>query len=257
MPQMVSLLSACFIAGNRPVTVLSLPSVSISRDWIDVAALAISAALMIVGAIGVGAAIKTLKAVEKQAVEMVEQAKLMKEQTNVAKDAADAALLNAQSVINSERPWLLIRPSLALHGNPGTALTVAFKATNVGRSPAEIIYAALEWQHLLFGEELHRNGRFLSEDMPVSTQWVHTRWIEPNESFIPDGLEGRCHIDSGDTPELWKYLVDGARILIVAGYIRYRDAISNGVHESRYCYSVSPKFRTIVMTGPPGYNKLT
>lgn len=256
MSEVFALPFACLIAVNQPIVVGSLPSISVNRDWLDVTALVISAVLMLIGILGVGAALRTLKAVEKQAAEMVEQATLMKEQTAVAQKAADAALLNAQAVINAERPWLLIKPSLTVHGMPEvTSLTVAFKATNVGRSPAEIIFAALEWITLLNGEEL-RNEPFFSEAEPAGIQWTHTRWLEPSEGFVPDGLEGRCHI-SDDAADLWKLLKQGTRILIVMGYIRYRDAISNGVHESRYCYLVSLQYGTMVMTGPPGYNKLT
>jgi hypothetical protein len=189
---------------------------------------------------------------------MVKQAELMKEQTAIAENAAQAALLNAQAVINSERPWLLIKPTLRFHAVPGqpvTSFTVEFKAVNPGRSPAEVIYAALEWRQLLLGQEL-LNERFFSEDTPVEQQWAHTQWIEPNETFIPDGLDGRCHI-SNDAQELWRYLMEGTMVIVVTGFIRYRDAISNSVHESRYCYLVSPKVGTMVMTGPPGYNKLT
>jgi hypothetical protein len=256
MPSLVRLLTMCLIAGNPPVAVLSLPLVSANRDWIDVATLAVSAILMIVGIIGVIAAIRTLNAVKEQAAEMVEQAKQMKEQTRVAKDAADAALLNAKAVINSERPWLLIKPYLTFVGIPKfTAITVSFKATNVGRSPAEIIYAAIRWSHLLSADDL-QGDRFFSENTPAGTQWAHTRWIAPNEEFSPELLEGSFHFEYTDAPESWKQVQEGTRVLILMGYIRYRDAISNDIHESRYCYSIW-KFGSPVMTGPAGFNKLT
>lgn len=226
--------------------------------WIDGLGVLCNAALVAVGVWGIRTAVRTLKAVEKQADEMVKQATLMKEQTTVAQEAANAALLNARAVINAERPWLLIEPSLDLQGMPGVparSFTVSFKAKNVGRSPAEIIYAALRWRPLPFGDELHEE-RFFSEEIPIENQWAHSQWKEPNESFTPEGLDGRCRI-SHDTGELWRQLITGEKVLIVMGFIRYRDAISNCVHESRYAYSVSPKFDTMVMTGPPGYNTLT
>lgn len=217
-----------------------------------------NAALVIVGIWGIRTAVRTLRAIERQADEMVKQAALMKEQTAIAQKAAEAASSNAQSVINAERPWLLIEPSYTVNGMrgvPAASLTIKFKATNVGRSPAEVIYAALDWRHLLLGQEL-LDEPFFSENAPVEQQWAHTRWIKPDESFIPEGMDGQCHISS-DAAELWKYLIEGTCVLFVMGYIRYRDAISNSVHESRYCYLVSPKVGTMVMAGPPGYNKLT
>jgi hypothetical protein len=49
------------------------------------------------------------------------------------KKAADAAGLNAQAVINSERPWLVI----SVEGQE--ARRFAFRAKNVGRTPARLV----------------------------------------------------------------------------------------------------------------------
>lgn len=254
MPGLVGTLLVFLIAAEQPVTVLSLPSLSIDRDWMDRATLGFSAVLTIVGIIGVVAAIWTLNAVKKQADEMVKQAEQMREQTAVAKQAADAALLNAQAVINAERPWMMIEPDfkVVIVGENQLAL-VSFKATNVGRSPAEIIYSATEWKAELVGQQLNEHEQFFSEHIPITSQWTHAEWKAPGEYFQPNGVE----ISSAQQNEMWNLLAKGTMALIVMGFVRYRDPLSGGVHESRYCYSASVQLRSIVMTGPAGYNRLT
>lgn len=51
---------------------------------------------------------------------------------NASKDAASAALLNAQTLINAERPWIVINVESPAPNQ------FHFKATNVGRTPARI-----------------------------------------------------------------------------------------------------------------------
>jgi hypothetical protein len=252
MSNLVILLGAGLATADQPVTVLSLPSISVNRDWIDLAAFAVSVILTVVGIVGVRAAVRTLKAVEKQTGQMIVQAALMKEQTAVAKQAADAALLNAQAVINAERPWLLVAvPRLVMSAQQ--SLHVSFKTTNVGRSPAEIIFSATEWRTYLTGQQLGEAEPFFSESAPLESQWAHTEWKAPGEDFNPPS----CAIDSASQPDRWKMLRDGIHVLVLMGFVRYRDAISFGIHESRFCYAVSLKLDSIVMTGPQGYNRLT
>jgi hypothetical protein len=186
------------------------------------------------------------------------QVEQMKEQTAVAKQAADAALLNAQAIINAERPWLLIKGKFT--GDPAQisstfgSIGISFIATNVGRSPAEIIFAEVVKKHLLSGQEILDRDPFISEGIPDSQQrWTHSTWIGPGELYYFDGIG----FGFADAPEVWKDLVGGSRDFYVIGYVRYRDAIAREIHESRFCYRVPIRTGQMVMTGPIGYNKLT
>ncbi len=58
-------------------------------------------------------------------------------QTNAARNAAEAALLNAQAVINAERPWLLV----AVKSMIGPMGGFSVHARNKGRTPALITAA--------------------------------------------------------------------------------------------------------------------
>ena len=176
----------------------------------------------------------------------------MKEQTTASKDAASAALLNAKALINAGRPWLLIDPKRSGEGK-FTAFT--FKAINRGRSPAEVINSGFEMMTPRLDEELPDEPYFGQGAAP-NAQWVHTKWLAPGDDYVVDSYSV-SYIVEGD-PGLWTELNDGTRKLILMGFVRYRDTISNEVHESRYCYGIADAAPTgVYMTGPFGYNKLT
>jgi hypothetical protein len=67
-----------------------------------------------------------------QAAAIFRQEKWMRENVGIAKEAADAALLNAQAAIAAARPWVSI---FAIYN--GEVFT--FKAENLGNTPAEVV----------------------------------------------------------------------------------------------------------------------
>jgi hypothetical protein len=225
---------------------------SATRDWIDLLSLAVSFGLVIVGIVGIYVALKTLGTVKRQADEMFEQVILMKEQTAVAEKSAKAALLNAQAVINSERPWLLIAPK---RSGKGEYTGIAFYAVNRGRSPAEIINSGFKMVTPRFEEELPDEPNF-GEGAAPNAQWVHTKWLAPGDDYTANSYNV-SYIVQGN-PELWTELNNGTRQLVLMGFVRYRDTISNEIHESKYCYGVASNAPDgLYMTGPLGYNALT
>jgi hypothetical protein len=127
---------------NRPeVSVDKFPAVSLERDWVDKTALAFSlfallftGALVTIGSLGIRSANETLKAIELQVVEM-------RAQTRVNEKVAEVARINAEAVVNSERALILVS-----HNAPAGSDTwdFKFKATNYGRSPAEIHWIFFE-----------------------------------------------------------------------------------------------------------------
>jgi hypothetical protein len=76
-----------------------------------------------------------------------------------AKRSADAALLNAQAVINAERPWVII---FAAHTKSGAF----FRAGNLGRTPAEIISFSAEHRCVEHIGELPAEPEFTIEYVP-------------------------------------------------------------------------------------------
>jgi hypothetical protein len=83
--------------------------------------------LFIVGIFGTRVALRTLKNIERQT-------KTGEDAANAAKDGAKAALLNAQAVINAERPWLLV--IIESVNGPMGGFNIFVK--NKGRTPAMI-----------------------------------------------------------------------------------------------------------------------
>jgi len=86
---------------DQPVRISEVPSVSVRRDWIDGLTLFFAGALVIVGAIGIRYAIRTLRAVERQA-------KANENQLSETQRSTDAAVKSANALMDGDRAWLLV-----------------------------------------------------------------------------------------------------------------------------------------------------
>src|ERR1039458_9853095 len=121
--------------------------------------------------------------------------KTIKDQASSGRDAANAALLNAQAVINSERPWISISVE-----SPEPNKFV-YKATNVGRTPANI---TVIWSTPL---AITRGQKLQLVDDFDKTECLFTyppRLLPPAESCVI----GRCNIEQfrpapSDSLEAW------------------------------------------------------
>jgi len=147
-------------------------------------------------------------------------------QTIQTRRAANAALLNAQAVINSERPWIV--PKAAIVGG-------AFVVTgeNRGRTPALILSS---WGRYIFTDNPdglpeppeYTDGSqlveytFLTGDDPPFTAWQHPNLKHRFAPGKPEWVEGH--------------------LVYFYGRVRYADpSITNHpktgvVYESRWCY---------------------
>lgn len=138
-------------------------------------------ALVIVGIGAIAAAIRTLKVIRRQAASMRRQTKYiarqalsMRRQTTHLKNAviesrkaaratrdnAKAALLNAQAVINAERPWLLVDIRMS-KSDPDMYILFAI---NKGKTPAEM-----------------QEGHYTCEARPVTGE----EFIPPDDFVAP------------------------------------------------------------------------
>lgn len=252
-----ALCASVYAQGPQSVTVNSLPAVSVTRDGMDWAALSFSVVLMVVGIIGVRAAIRTLRAVEEQAKEMVHQAKLISEQTEVAKVAADAALLNAQAVINAERARLLFTVEKRLDDRFRGRGIFSIYVINYGRAPAELL-GSIEPVRMVTNSP---------DDLPVpipdtARTPIPQQHLVPGDKYflaeyVPASTNGMAMILAKET---------GASIndqfRIIYGGIEYRDGISDETRVSRYCFRFNREpFRNIGGAiepwGPLDYRKCT
>lgn len=130
--------------AEKTVRVVELPTVSVQHDWLDYIAIGCTALLVIIGYFGVRYAKRTLADIKRQADTMEAQAAdarasaadsrvAAQASIEIAKKAADAALLHAKSLVRAERPWIVITVE---SDGPNV---FHFKATNRGKTPAKII----------------------------------------------------------------------------------------------------------------------
>jgi hypothetical protein len=212
------------------------------RDRITWAA---NVVLAVVGYFGIILAVSTLKKIERhtRATEAVAEA---------AADSAQAALLNAQAVIDSGRPWLLITVE------PSRSIVNSFtvKATNRGRCPAYMI-ASVE-QIMIAVDEAH-----LPETPEYTNQEQGVPFVPvillPGEStavksFSRDDLKSICV-----TEEMLRRIENWEEKIFIYGKILYRDLIAPAdkqTHETNWCcwYIHGRQKSGLVIAGPSEYN---
>ncbi|MGD0617992.1 MAG: hypothetical protein ABSB67_10075 [Bryobacteraceae bacterium] len=103
---------------QQPITVCECAAVPVGKDWYDTLSLIFTGLLVLVGFL-------TFGVVAWQSWETREAAQ-------AGRAGAEAALLNAQAVINSERPWIVVSVESPKPNE------FHFWATNVGRTPAKV-----------------------------------------------------------------------------------------------------------------------
>jgi hypothetical protein len=222
--------------------------------------------LTILGGIGGGVAVITLILIKSQADTMETQAKDARESgveatkislatAQAAQKSADAALLNAQVLINSERPWILVRveASKGALGFDGFDIT----AVNRGRTPASILSYST---NCLIVDE--------GEAMPAEPECGKMKTV--SEILLPDEP---THLDSvGDgtvamycvSEEKWQRVLGMDAWAYFVGRIVYRDLLSPAdtpPHETQWAFSYvqgsGGEFYLTPFTAPPGWKKHT
>lgn len=198
---------------------------------------------------------KTLKALEDQGRHAKEEAEArdtqFAQQLKVSQDAATAASLNAQAVINSERAWVFadLLPTIGharFLGEGTTSIFARINCKNVGRSPAWIFEVRVRFKFV--------EADKLSAIPPLEEAeeiWAGTHPIAPtDEPFSSDctlAAEGIQGIDS-ITGE-WA---------VIFGVVKYRD-IYNESRQTTFGYRMLPgtDTRFTRLINYPKYNEST
>jgi hypothetical protein len=228
---------------TNEIHVVQLPSDwSPHKDWFDYIGWGAGVMLAFAGVIGVCFAYRTLRTLQHQTI--------------ATRKAAEAARLNAQAVINAERPWVVVTEK-----REGTAgIASIFYSRVRGRTPAIIIS---NWaDHIYVDDPQH---------LPIPP-----RYGDEGAVFAAQPL-----VTSDDTPSIafqfssdltLKALTEEKRSrinymeewLCVYGRVRYTDLLAKDaqgrpvVHETRWCYVYYPSEPgTFVKDGPPVYNSYT
>lgn len=250
---------------NDHITVI-IQQPSFVSGW-EKAYVVLTGLLVLVGAVGIGYAVKTLNAVERQAkanenqlteiqqsaektdrmiVIAAQEAENGKVATEAAKKSADAALKQATALVNSERPWMIIELT-PIPGVPKQGY-VSFHAWNRGRTPAEITDYRGDFFFHGIDEEFPAEPTFKPFEM------IYRQYVSPGNSIFIYGFD----LGSSLPPDQWEWMAKERKYLYFKGRIIYRDMITYEQHESRFCYWVSPALGVgLIMGGDRDWNKYT
>jgi len=240
--------------NQKSVSITKLPTVSVDRTWQDCLALICTLALVLIGYFGVNAAYKTLKAIEDQGKDTAK--------------AAEAALLNAQFLIHTERPWMFAPwlpdgfakingPNLSLPGSVPLLISHAnLWVENFGKSPARIFEQKVG---LYIGDsqiEIPDSAAYDSKDS------VAENFIFPRGTSTPiQAALQTLHITAKEHDDV---VVKKTRFLWVCGYCRYRDTFErkeSPVYETRFCFrwenNTNAPQPFWILAGPREYSRAT
>jgi hypothetical protein len=204
--------------------------------------------LVILGYVGIMMCVSLLKKIDRQ-TGYAETA------ADAAAASAQAALLNAQAVVHSERPWILItvEPSRSVENS----FTVM--ATNRVRTPARIIATEERTRIAIDEKHLPRTPEYVNEKpgaplVPIILLPGEFTAIKP---FSRDDVKGLC-----DSEERFKRIETWEEKVYLYGKITYEDLISppvSQVHETNWCcwYIHGRQNSGLVMAGPVEYNSHT
>ncbi|MGD0902551.1 MAG: hypothetical protein ABR924_06375 [Terracidiphilus sp.] len=167
--------------------------------------------------------------------------------------SAQAALMNVQAMVDSERPWLLItvEPSLRVENS------FTIMATNRGRTPATIVATAERVKIVIDETQLPTPPEYGEPGAPRAPIVLLPGESTPVKSFSREEGKGIC-----ETEESFKRVANWEEKAFIYGKIIYRDLIAPSdkqLHETAWCcwYIHGRNKSGLVIAGPPSYNSHT
>ena len=199
------------------------------------------------GYVGIMLAVSTLRKIERHTYAAGIAAE-------AAAEAAHAALLNAQAIIHSERPWILI--SVEPSAEKLNSFTVI--ATNRGRTPASII-AKTEQTKIAIDE--HALPAFPEYDFQAPVPFI-PRILVPGESTPIKSIGREDLLELCGSEESFKRIENWEEKFFIYGKVVYRDliaAVDDQSHETNWCcwYIRGRQMDGLVIAGPSTYNAHT
>jgi hypothetical protein len=232
---------------QQPRVVVTLPAPPPETwSWHDRIQWAANMMLAVVGYVGIMVALQVMRKIERQTVSSEAAAA-------AAALGAEAALLNAQAIHDSQRPWLLI----TVEPSPKIEDTFAIMATNRGRTPATIVSTAEGIEFAIDESYLPAipvYGELRAPRVPIILLPGESTAIE---SFSRDEGKRIC-----ETEERFKRVANWEEKVFISGKVVYRDLIAPGdkqIHETTWCcwYIHGRQKSGLVLAGPPSYNMHT
>ena len=230
------------------VSVANPPATAAPWTWQQEVTWGANLILVIMGYVFFWMARSLLKKIERQTAYAEAAAE-------AASASAQAALLNAQSFIHSERPWILVtvEPSRSLENS------FTIMATNRGRTPARITATTERTRIAIDEKRLPKTPEYKSEE--PSTPLIPIILVSGEstaiKSFCRDDVKALC-----DSEERFKRIETWEEKVYIYGKVVYRDLISpsdDQEHETNWCcwYIHGRQNSGLVIAGPPEYNSHT
>jgi hypothetical protein len=169
----------------------------------------------------------------------------------INQEAAKAALLNAEALINSERPWLVVTWA-SDKKTPGLFL---FGCRNHGNTPAKVAYLSAR---ACFVNSKHKLA--IPPDYSTHARLPDLNIIVHRGSFeIEHGLNAQTYIRDHRKEDA---INSSGEFLVYYGNVIYRDTLypdssPEGEHETRWCFFYQPDERKLLREGPKEYNRYT
>jgi hypothetical protein len=165
----------------------------------------------------------------------LKQSRLMGGSLRATEKAADAALLNAQAVMNAERAWMVVKgvDGRPLNTNSETGLQTALLSIafeNRGRSPAFLLEYAWKLDSLPVGESLP------AVPPPTSAYYVSGSTEDPDGfPLAPDAPYTMRNLGGGVVIPEPQLVAKGEVIMWLHGWVKYRDVFGR-IQETWFCY---------------------
>ncbi len=175
------------------------------------------------------------------------QTKLVRKSADAAKEAALAAKVNADAVVNAERAWVFA--AMEKHGPESFSL----KFTNHGKTPAEVtdIKKRETWTELL---DPDKRELPVPPDYGPETKLAQPRIIVPGKFFVYEGTNLATVLPE----EIYTELKQSRKRYFICGRIQYRDLIDRTkIRETGFCYFWSPLLDEFIIGGPSEYTYYT
>jgi hypothetical protein len=185
-------------------------------------------------------------------------------QTIATKKAAEAAMLNAQFLVDSERAWMIGTPDITkldLLPVPGAKFIYKCNLRNVGRTPARMIQAGLAFRKAKSLSDIPQTPIYEEEEIHSLNKILiipQASCSTPQDSFY---IRGEAKL-TGE--ELIAVKRGTGGILYAYGFVKYLDSFHRE-HETHFChyyhvpgpYDIAEEGFQLCVDAPREYNKAT
>ncbi len=198
-------------------------------------------ALVVVGLVGTVIAVCTLLDIRRQT-------KNAENTALAAQKSAEAALLNAQALINAERAWIVVTVE-NVPGFSGTVITGESGDGTRSTSARFRLKYTNEGRTISWIDEKLVCLRIVNEDgLPKQPEFSAVKRLDRG----PECLASKGAGYSDETIYADGHEQDG-QMSIVLGMFNYRDTF--GPHSTVFCFRITPDYKFERLAGHPSYNE--